>query len=121
VLDTAEGWFYMAGLVVGMIHFVAWIVFARVSMARIERRLTVEGHPRPCPWDGTGARTLWYAYAITLPVGRWNRLDDPFIEVSAVRRYSTRADRVRGSVLMISGYCLLMLIVAWWFLFDLGR
>jgi hypothetical protein len=82
----------------------AWVGFARLTMARIEREMKRDGLPRPCPWDGPGARILWYAHAISLPVGRFNRADNPLIDVPLVRKYATRADVIRGRLLLVFGY-----------------
>jgi len=62
-------------------------------MARIERAILADGHPRPCPWDGPGARALRYARAIAFPIGRMNPADDKLIDVPLVRRYATVGDR----------------------------
>jgi hypothetical protein len=83
---------------------VAWISFARITMARIEREIMRDGFPRPCPWDGPGARVVWYAHAIAVPIGRFNRFDDPLIDVPLVRKYATRADIIRGRVFLAIGY-----------------
>lgn len=45
---------------------VSWLVFGRMSMARIEKAIMAEGKPRPCSWDGVGGRLVWYAYAVAL-------------------------------------------------------
>lgn len=94
--------FFTAFGIITMIALPSWIAFARLTMARIEREIRTDGLPRPAPWDGVGYRVLWYLHAIIFPVGIWNRLDDPLIDVALVRRYSTRADIIRGWVFFIS-------------------
>ncbi|MGQ9427040.1 hypothetical protein ACXYTJ_15405 [Gilvimarinus sp. F26214L] len=79
-------------------------------MARIEKELKKEGIRRPCPWDGPGARIVWYAWAIAVPVGRLNRLDDPMIDVPLVRSRATRRDKAIATVMLISTAMLLLLI-----------
>lgn len=119
MLDEPLDWFFVTALFLCTATFISWIVFARLSMARIERKIMAEGHPRPCPWDGPGARTLWYAWAITVPVGRLNPANDPLIDVPLVLRHATRADRMRGWALMVSGYSMLAVILIIWFAFDI--
>lgn len=88
-----------------------WIGFARLTMARIEREMKRDGLTRPSAWDGVGYRALWYAYAIVLPVGDWNRRDDPFIDVPTVRSYAKPFDRKLGLLFMISGFLFLFLVL----------
>jgi|SRR5690625_691398 len=83
--------------------FASWLLFARLTMARIERDLKADGYPRPAPWDGVGGRALWYAWAIALPLGPWNPEDDPLINVKLVRRYANRSDKLRAWALFVSG------------------
>src|SRR5690554_2008907 len=98
--------------------FISWLIFRRLTMGRIERQIKADGLPRPCPWDGPGARIMWYAYAIALPVGRLNRVDDPFINVPLVRSYATRGDAVRGWMLIISGMLFGVIATVSWFVLD---
>lgn len=71
-------------------------------MARIEKAIKKDRKPRACPWDGPGARIVWYAWAIALPISRWNPLDDPFIDVALVRRYANNFDRITAKLMMLS-------------------
>ena len=91
--------------------FLSWLCFARLSMARIEREMKRDGLSRSSAWDGVGLRVLWYVYAIVLPVGDWNRADDPMIDVPTVRRYATRFDRILGMILFVSGNLSVILIL----------
>ncbi|MGQ9427036.1 hypothetical protein ACXYTJ_15385 [Gilvimarinus sp. F26214L] len=97
-----DGWFYWAFMVSMMATFISWLLFGRSTMARIEHQIKKDGLDRPCPWDGPGARIVWYAWAIALPIGRLNRKDDPFIDVPLVRRYSNGSDRVVAIFMVIS-------------------
>lgn len=103
---TLGNWYWALGGGAMCVAFISWIAFARISMARIERRIVDDGEPRPCPWDGPGIRVIWYAWAITVPVGRFNPLDDPLMDVQGVRRHALARDRILGWTLMISGYAL---------------
>ncbi|QCF27146.1 hypothetical protein [Hydrocarboniclastica marina] len=85
--------------------FISWLLFARFSMARIERQMLRDGVGRPASWDGFGLRVLWYASAISFPVGVFNQSDDPLIDVPKVRSYARQYDRLLGWVLMVSGLC----------------
>lgn len=113
-----NGWLLLILLMSMFAYFLSWLVFARLSMARIERAILADGHPRPCPWDGPGVRTLWYARAIAFPVGRRNPVDDRLIDVPLVRRYATRADRIRSWFLMVSGFVCTVVTLGTWFLLD---
>lgn len=108
--------FFLVFGLLAMITFISWIAFARLSMARIEREMRADGLPRPCPWDGVGGRAIWYAWAIALPIGPWNRLNDPLIDVPRVRQYASRRDVILGRWLMGSGYTFVVIGVAGWFL-----
>lgn len=98
--------------------FMSWLIFGRVTMARIEASLKEDGISRPCPWDGPGARIVWYAWAIAMPVGRLNQLDDPLIDVDLVRRYSRPSDRIIAVVMLFTTavWLLVGFLGAW--LFD---
>ena len=104
MLDNPQVWDAVIFVLSFFFMAIAWISFARLTMARIEREIKRDGLPRPCPWDGPGARALWYASAISLPVGRFNRADNPMIDVPLVRKYATRADVIRGRILLVTVY-----------------
>lgn len=97
-----EGWFYWAFMVAMIATFISWLFFGRLTMARIEKDIERDGLSRPCPWDGPGARIVWYAWAIAIPVGRFNKKDDPLINVSLVRHYANGFDRITATVMVIS-------------------
>lgn len=102
--------FLWASVVIIVVALSSWLVFGRLCMARIERELKTEGIRRPCPWDGPGARIVWYAWAIAIPVGRFNKLDDPFIDVPLVRERATRQDKVIATVMLASTAAMMTLI-----------
>ncbi len=102
-----------------MTMFISTLVFGRLSMAAIEKRIKQDGQPRPCPWDGPGARIIWYAYAIGLPISRLNRADDPMIDVGLVRKYATSADRFRAIVLLVFGNLFLLNLFVGVIAFDI--
>ncbi|MEJ2743415.1 MAG: hypothetical protein P8176_13295 [Gammaproteobacteria bacterium] len=84
-----------------LVMAISWISFARISMTAIEKRMAANGLPRPCLWDGVGARAFWIATAIALPIKlEW----DPTIDVATVRRYATRFDCRLGLVFTIAGF-----------------
>lgn len=118
--SSAHAWYQISFCVLGGVTFLSWLCFARLSMARIEREMSRDGLPRSSAWDGVGLRALWYVYAIALPVGRWNRTDDPMIDVPTVRRYATPFDRLLGTILFISGNGWVILIVVGGMWLDLG-
>ena len=111
-------YFYTVFGVVAMATFSSWIVFARLTMARIEREIKTAGLPRPAQWDGVGYRVLWYLHAIIFPVGIWNRLDDPLIDVPLVRRYATKGDMIRGWIFFASNSLFLILLLIFVLFFN---
>ena len=103
VVVTEQGLFAFVGLISMMTMFVLWLLFARISMARIERDMKDDGVIRPCPWDGIGGRAVWYAFAIGLPISAFNPRHDPLIDVPLVRQYAKPIDSTLGLMLVISG------------------
>ena len=97
----------------------AWVIFGRLSMARIEKSIMAEGKPRPCSWDGVGGRVIWYAYTVALPASWFNELDDRQLNTADVKRYTTKADRIRAWALMVPIHGL-VLLVAIATIFDIG-
>ncbi|MFL1482732.1 hypothetical protein [Marinobacter sp. LN3S78] len=101
------------------ISMVSWLVFGRLSMARIEKAIISEGKPRPCPWDGVGGRVIWYAYTVALPAAWFNELDNRQLNTADVKRYTTRSDQCRAWVLMVAAHgTVLLVFVA--VIFDIG-
>lgn len=98
---------------------VSWIAFARLSMTGIERRLKDSGIGRPCPWDGIGYRALWYAWAISVPIGIFNPHNDPSIDVPVVREYSTSFDRTLARIFIISAVVATIFILGGGLLLDI--
>ena len=119
MLESPKDWFFLISGLVGVAMLISMLMFGRLSMATIEKKIKRDGLPRPCPWDGPGARIVWYAYAIGLPVGRLNRIDDPMIDVGLVRQYATAADRIRAIVLLVSGNAFLVVLLIGAFAFDI--
>ncbi|MFC4257639.1 hypothetical protein ACFOZ5_01195 [Marinobacter lacisalsi] len=102
--------FAFIGVTFLIVTMLSWLVFGRLSMARIERAIMAEGKPRPCPWDGVGGRLVWYAYAVALPESFFNDIDNRQLKTSDVKRYSTRADYYRAWVFMIAGHGFVLLV-----------
>ena len=72
-------------------------------VARMEREMQRDGHPRPSGWDGAGLRIYWYASAIAFPLGWYNDENDPFINVPLVRQYAKKTDRFFAYAVEITG------------------
>lgn len=104
-------YFFWATAIVLALLFSSLLVFSRMSMARIEKRIQDDGLPRPCPWDGPGARIFWYAWALSFPVGRANREDDPFIDVPLVKSYATKFDEVRAIAFVVAQSLFIVLLI----------
>ncbi|WP_404362304.1 hypothetical protein [Marinobacter sp.] len=117
--EMTEDIFFPIFLILSMTMSVSWLLFARLSMARIERKMRSEGLPRPAAWDGLGLRALWYASAIAFPLGIFNQANDPFIDVPLVRKYATTFDRAVGWILMVSGFLFVATGLAGGLVFDL--
>lgn len=106
-----ETWFFCLSLPVVIAAFGSLLVFGRMTMAPLEKRIKRDGLPRPCPWDGPGARIYWYAWAIAIPVGRANREDDPLIDVPLVKSYATKGDVTRAVVFMVAQTLFLIMLI----------
>jgi hypothetical protein len=109
-------------IVFGVFFFgtlLAWVIFGRLSMARIEKSIMSEGKPRPCPWDGVGGRLVWYAYAVALPESFFNDIDNRQLNTADVKRYTTTGDSIRAWALMILGNGFI-LMVAFGAVFSVG-
>ena len=119
MLESPKDWFFLISGFVGVAMLISMLTFGRLTMAVIEKNIKRDGLPRPCPWDGPGARIIWHAYAIGLPVGRLNRIDDPMIDVGLVRKYATAADRLRAVVLLVSSNAFLVVLLIGAFAFDI--
>ncbi|MEJ2755230.1 MAG: hypothetical protein P8104_05190 [Gammaproteobacteria bacterium] len=105
---TTDDFYFWLGLVSFFAMAISWISFARISMTAIEKRMAADGFPRPCLWDGVGARAFWIATAIAMPIKpEW----DPTIDVATVRRYATRFDCRLGLVFTIAGFSFLGVIL----------
>lgn len=92
-------WFFLIGM---MCTFITWIAFARLSMARIEKKIKDDGAPGSFAWDGVGGRIVFYALAIVLPEKIALRINK-LIDVELVRKYATRKDWVLGICFLIAG------------------
>lgn len=98
---------------------ISWLLFARRSMARIEREMARDGVPRPATWDGVGARALWYACAIGLRYGHWlNQKNDPFFDSVSVMKYATPGDRKLAKALVVSATVYAMVCLAGLWVLD---
>lgn len=102
-----------------IVNAIAWILFARISMARIEREMVKDGHGRPVSWDGIGFRIFWYANAIVFPLGRFNSAKNPLIDVLAIRQYAKPLDRKLGVALLISAAIFIACVFIYAWIFDL--
>ncbi|MGQ9427039.1 hypothetical protein ACXYTJ_15400 [Gilvimarinus sp. F26214L] len=107
---SINSWYFWAFGSLMIATFAAWLVFARFSMARIERFIERDGFPRPCQWDAPGARIVLYAYAIALPRGIAERLDMRLIDVPLVRHYASAADSYRALVFLISTHAFVLMV-----------
>src|SRR5690625_2585397 len=121
MLESPKDWFFLISGLVGVAMLISMLTFGRLTLVLIEKNIKRDGLPRPCPWDGPGARIIWHAYAIGLPVGRLNRIDDPMIDLGVVRKYATAADRLRAVVLLVSSAGFLVVLLIGALAFDIEK
>lgn len=118
MLESSQDWFFLVTLIVGLTAFTSWLAFGRLTMARIDRAIKRSGLPRPCQWDGPGARIILYAYAVALPSRLSNRIDTRLVDASVIRRFSRPSDRLGGLILVASSTSLGLLCIAGGLLLD---
>lgn len=100
---------------------ISCLLFARLSMARIERQIVREGYSRPCEWDMQGMRVVTYAWVLAVPY-KWvsrpafRRLMDPGLVI----RYASRGDRIRAKIFVALFYPTLIGILVGFFILDLN-
>ena len=102
-----------------MVTISSWLVFRVLTMSKIEKSIMSEGKPRPCSWDGMGARVAWYAYTVALPASFFNEIDNRQLNTADVKRYTTRADRIRAWALMVPSHAMVLLLFIS-IIFDIG-
>lgn len=81
--------------------FVMWLVFAKFTMRRIERKMKEDGLPNNFVWDGLGGRIIFYACTIALPEKIAHRADKRLINSPLVRGYSSTADKVSARLFLL--------------------
>ncbi|WP_097459944.1 hypothetical protein [Mangrovitalea sediminis] len=108
---SLEGCFFAFALFAIIAMAVSWLSFSRLAMARIERQMREDGCPNPVPWDTIGVRAVLYAYTIVIPLGTFNTVKSPFIDVPAVRRYANDLDRKLGLALLFSLVLMVIVVV----------
>jgi hypothetical protein len=94
-------WFVVLFVNLFIAMAITWILFARLSMARIERQMKQDNRLIGFEWDGIGSRIFLYAFAIVFSDARAKRIDR-LINVSLVRSYSTHGDWLRGLFFLIA-------------------
>lgn len=116
------GWLgdaFMSALTASLIAFlVSWIVFARVSVAKIERKMRRDGLPKPSRWDRLGTRVP--GYALTIAFG-WTDLGNPASYPPLTRQYATRADLGLAWIYLATFSLLGVLALIGVLFFEIGR
>lgn len=95
MLNSTVEWFYLFALIFFILTAIAWILFARLTMARIEKSMEADGLPKGFAWDGVGGRVVFYAYAIILSEKNALRIER-LIDVRLIRDYANANDWWRG-------------------------
>jgi len=105
-------WFFWSFGTGMMATFISWLIFARLSMSRIERDMKRDKLADMFAWDGIGGRIIFYAYAIVLPERMATRIDGRLIDALLVRKYANYADRIRGFVFLMATNIWLLIVLA---------
>ena len=66
-----------------------------------------------------GGRVVWYAYTVALPASFFNEIHDLQLNTADVKRYTTRADRIRAWTFMVSVHTMMLLLFIS-IIFDIG-
>ena len=83
---------------------ISWLVFASFSMRSIEKKMRTINKDKISKWDGPGWRVMWYAWAIFLPICRFNNSRDPLLDPVEVKKHVTRKDWLLAAWVFISIY-----------------
>lgn len=118
MIVSPKDYFLLTALVVFVLTAVSWIFFARFTMGRIEKRIAKDGFADNLDWDGVGARTILYAYAIVLPEKYASRLEKRLLNSSLIRKYATSSDWTSGLVFLISSNSLVLICLIGWLIWG---
>ena len=120
LVEIPAGYYVTTAVTLFFAMAIAWIAFARLTMARIERDMQRDGLVRPSRWDGVGARIPGYAITIACPMDGWNDPGNPIIDVEPVLRYATAADRKRAWAFIVTTALFAFVLLVGGFFTDLG-
>jgi len=119
MIAISDDFYYLVFGVAAITMSFSWLLFGRLTMARVEKEIQADGHVRPASWDGVGVRILWYAYVYSLPIGLLNPRNDPFVDVALIRRYGNGRDRLLAKIFMVSGHFFVIWVFPGSWVFDL--
>lgn len=108
-------WYTIVVMVLFISMSATWIIFARLSMARIEKLIEEGVFQKNFQWDGIGSRIFLYAFAIVFPEKKAKRLSR-LIDVDLVRGHANRADWVRGVIFLCTTYSCIILVFVGFFM-----
>ncbi|MEQ3633155.1 MULTISPECIES: hypothetical protein [Thalassolituus] len=95
--------------------FLGWgislLLFNRLSVAKIDKRMAEDGLAKECPIDIFGTRALFISDALALSYISINTKKYPFVNVKLINEYATEFDRRLALVLSIFQYSFLMYIL----------
>lgn len=95
-------WFFVAGM---FSSFCMWLLFAQMTMRRIEKQMKEDGLPDSFIWDGVGGRIVFYACALGFPEKIAYRIDKRLIDARLVRSYSSPGDRICAILFLLLMSC----------------
>src|SRR5690554_2243778 len=103
VAEPVSAWFMWVFGLGAVSTSISWLIFAPLTMRRIEKQMRQDGMPEGFIWDGIGGRVVFYAYAILFPEKGALRIER-LIDVRCVRSYATKADWWRSSFFVTTSH-----------------
>lgn len=106
---TPDDLIAMVGVTALVLSAFLWIVFFFYSVRRIEKRIVLEGKPRPCQWDPIAWRAFLYGMILTWPK-KWTE-NNQILNASDVTKYANRKDGVIAWLFIFSSYLMLLMVI----------
>jgi hypothetical protein len=95
--------------------FLGWgislLLFNRLSVAKIDKRMAEDGLAMECPIDIFGTRALFISDALALSYTSINTEKYPFVDVRLINKYSTDFDRRLALILSLFQYSFLIYLL----------
>lgn len=111
-------WYAILACTLFVICGVAWILFGRLTMGRIERDIKAENRKLPASWDSIGFRVFGFARAVVFGDRHLPAKEEIMVDADLIRRFSKPRDRLLGIGFLISTYSFVAIVLVGIFLFD---